>query len=52
MNPVPFILISDDSHLIDSKLRKGLGLDSIAPTILYLMGLKKPHEMTGDNIII
>ncbi|MFC1803659.1 2,3-bisphosphoglycerate-independent phosphoglycerate mutase [Thermoproteota archaeon] len=52
MNPVPFILISDASYLKNSKLRKGLGLSSIAPTILYLMGLKKPHKMTGENIIL
>jgi 2,3-bisphosphoglycerate-independent phosphoglycerate mutase len=52
VNPVPFILISDKSLLKNSKLRKGLGLSSIAPTILYLMGLKKPHEMTGENIIV
>ena len=51
MNPVPFILISEDPQLKNSKLRKGLGLSSIAPTILYLMGSKKPHEMTGENII-
>ncbi|MHA1289994.1 MAG: 2,3-bisphosphoglycerate-independent phosphoglycerate mutase [Candidatus Thorarchaeota archaeon] len=52
MNPVPFILISDDPKLKNSRLRKGFGLGSIAPTILFLMGLKKPHEMTGENIIV
>ena len=52
MNPVPFILISDHHNLNDFKLCKGLGLSSIAPTILFLMCLKKPHEMTAENIII
>ncbi|MFC1802596.1 2,3-bisphosphoglycerate-independent phosphoglycerate mutase [Thermoproteota archaeon] len=51
INPVPFILISDDPYLNSCKLRKNLGLSSIAPTILYILGIKKPNEMTGENII-
>ena len=52
MNLAPFILISDDPELGCVKLREGLGLSSVAPTILYLMGLKKPPMMTGDNLIV
>jgi 2,3-bisphosphoglycerate-independent phosphoglycerate mutase len=52
INPVPFILISDDPKYRRSNLRKGLGLSSIAPTILSLLGLEKAPEMTGENIIM
>ena len=51
-DPVPFILISDDPGLRHVKLRAGLGLSSIAPTILHLLGVDKPPEMTGENLII
>jgi len=51
LNPVPFILISDKSELRSIRLRDGLGLSSVAPTILELMGLRKPSEMTGETII-
>ncbi len=51
VNPVPFILISNDPELRRARLRKGLGLSSVAPTILRLMGLPKPPEMTGEDII-
>ena len=50
-NPVPFILISSDQGLMHAELRSGLGLSSVAPTILGLMGIEKPPEMTGENII-
>jgi 2,3-bisphosphoglycerate-independent phosphoglycerate mutase len=50
-NPVPFILISNYPGLMHAELRSGLGLSSVAPTILGLMGIEKPPEMTGENII-
>jgi 2,3-bisphosphoglycerate-independent phosphoglycerate mutase len=50
-NPVPFILMSKDPGLMYAELRSGLGLSSVAPTILGLMGIEKPPEMTGENII-
>jgi len=52
VNPVPFIVISDDPSLRNAKLRSGLGLSSVAPTILSLMGIDKPAEMTGESIIV
>jgi 2,3-bisphosphoglycerate-independent phosphoglycerate mutase len=52
VNPVPFILISNDPHLQTVKLKTGKGLSSIAPTILQLMGLKKPAEMTSIALIV
>jgi len=51
-NPVPFILISDDPKLRGIRLKSGLGLSSIAPTILHLMGIEKPPEMTDESLTI
>lgn len=48
-NPAPFILIDNQSKKIS--LRKG-GLSDIAPTVLDLMGIKKPMEMTGNSLIM
>jgi len=48
LNPVPFILISD--KLKNTKLKDGI-LADIAPTILHLMGLEKPKEMTGKVLV-
>ena len=45
-NPVPFIIISNEPRLRDVKLMEGAGLSNIAPTILQLMNLPIPHEMT------
>lgn len=46
-NPVPFILIGKDVENI--KLKNGR-LSDIAPTILHLMNIKQPQEMTGENL--
>ncbi|MGD2142140.1 MAG: 2,3-bisphosphoglycerate-independent phosphoglycerate mutase [Candidatus Bathyarchaeota archaeon] len=51
LNPVPFVLISEDPGLKQATLKNGLGLSSVAPTILHIMGLEKPYEMTGESII-
>ena len=45
-NLVPFILIG-----VDVTLREGR-LADIAPTMLDLMGLSKPLEMTGETLIV
>ncbi|HEX9804996.1 MAG TPA: 2,3-bisphosphoglycerate-independent phosphoglycerate mutase [Candidatus Dojkabacteria bacterium] len=47
LNPVPFILVSD----YDKRLKKLMGLENIAPTILDLMGLEKPIEMQGESFL-
>lgn len=52
INPVPFILVSTEKKLIGARLAKDKGLQDVAPTALELMGLKKPKEMTGSDIII
>ena len=47
-NPVPFILV--DEALRERRLHTG-GLKDVAPTILELMGLPKPAEMTGASLL-
>ncbi len=45
-NPVPCILIDKDfNHINNGKLC------DLAPTILQLMGLPKPQEMTGNSLL-
>jgi 2,3-bisphosphoglycerate-independent phosphoglycerate mutase len=46
-NPVPFILISEHKH----GLRSGGILADIAPTILDLLGIPQPDEMTGKSLV-
>ncbi len=47
--PVPFIVVCD--RLRKSKVRTGGRLADIAPTILTLLGIQKPKEMTGKNLL-
>lgn len=47
-NPVPFIVVGNG----DNKMREGGRLSDIAPTMLHVMGLPKPAEMTGESLII
>ncbi len=46
-NPVPLILISDQ---LPSRLREGGALADIAPTLLGVMGILPPPEMTGRDL--
>ncbi|MBQ7505382.1 MAG: 2,3-bisphosphoglycerate-independent phosphoglycerate mutase [Ruminococcus sp.] len=46
-NPVPFCVVG-----YDCELREGGVLADIAPTMLRIMGLPQPEEMTGKSIII
>ena len=46
---VPFILVKDG---FKGKLREKGILADVAPTILYLMGIEKPTEMDGENLIV
>ncbi len=48
-NPVPFILVNADPSY---KLREGGKLCDIIPTMIELMGMEKPEEMTGESLII
>ena len=45
-NPVPFILCGAGNELREGRLA------DIAPTILDVMGLKKPEEMDGQSLIL
>jgi 2,3-bisphosphoglycerate-independent phosphoglycerate mutase len=47
-NPVPFHLIDDDS--LGTKLRTDGALEDVAPTMLALLGLDKPADMTGRDL--
>ena len=49
-NPVEFIYVADDYKNI--KLADSGVLSDIAPTILYLLGISKPAEMTSKNLVI
>lgn len=47
-NEVPFIVINADNKI---ELRESGALCDIAPTVLQLMNIKKPAEMTGQSLI-
>jgi 2,3-bisphosphoglycerate-independent phosphoglycerate mutase len=47
-NPVPFVLIDEDS--IGVKLRGEGALEDVAPTMLGLLGIEQPTEMTGRDL--
>ncbi|MDI6752568.1 MAG: 2,3-bisphosphoglycerate-independent phosphoglycerate mutase, partial [bacterium] len=49
-NPVEFIYIANDYKNI--RLKSMGILSDIAPTILHLLGIDKPKEMTGENLIL
>ena len=48
-SPVPFILFNADPKYT---LREGGVLADIAPTLLELMGLPQPKEMTGKTLLV
>jgi 2,3-bisphosphoglycerate-independent phosphoglycerate mutase len=50
-NKVPFYLISKEKKLQKIKLENNLGLSSVAPTVLELMEITKPEEMTGKSLL-
>ena len=47
LNPVPLIICG-----IQAQLRESGRLADIAPTILDIMGLEKPEEITGESLIV
>ncbi|MCI8637557.1 MAG: 2,3-bisphosphoglycerate-independent phosphoglycerate mutase, partial [Clostridia bacterium] len=47
-NPVPLILVTTNETL---KLRPGGKLADLAPTMLDLMNIEKPKEMTGESLL-
>jgi 2,3-bisphosphoglycerate-independent phosphoglycerate mutase len=51
LNPVEVFVVGEGFEAGRTKLRSGGRLADIAPTILALMGLPKPAEMTGESLI-
>jgi len=47
LNPVPFIYVTDNN----SATVKDGRLADVAPSILHIMGLPQPSDMTGENLI-
>ena len=48
VNPVPFIYVTKNKK---AKVQNG-ALADVAPSILHIMGLEQPEEMTGKSLII
>ena len=48
-NPVPFILVNADPGV---KLAEGGVLADIVPTMIDMMGMEQPKEMTGHSLLI
>ncbi len=46
--PVPCMIIDNENW----RLNTGMGLCSVAPTILQLMGLQQPPEMLGKSVLL
>ena len=46
-NPVPFIYVTEN---LNARVQNGV-LADVAPTILHIMGLQQPQEMTGQCLI-
>ncbi len=47
LNPVPFIYVTENKA---AKVKDGI-LADVAPSILHIMGLEQPKDMTGENLI-
>lgn len=47
LNPVPCVYVTTDKN---AKVENGI-LADVAPTILHIMGIPQPSEMTGHNLI-
>ncbi len=47
-NPIPFLLVDNDARGL--KLREGGTLADVAPTMLGLLGIKQPDEMSGRDL--
>jgi len=47
-NPVPFILVTDQGKKVG--VREGCALRDISPTMLSLLGIPQPKQMTGGDM--
>lgn len=50
-NPVPLIIATENEELKKSKLQETGSLGNIAPTILDIVGIKKPWDMTLSSLL-
>jgi len=50
-NPVPFILVSNQSNIKNIKIKEKGKLANVAPTVLELMELPKPKEMKEQSLL-
>jgi 2,3-bisphosphoglycerate-independent phosphoglycerate mutase len=46
-NPVPLVIVSED---LRGPLRHGGALCDVGPTVLGMLGLEPPREMTGHDL--
>jgi 2,3-bisphosphoglycerate-independent phosphoglycerate mutase len=51
LNRVEYFVVGDEFAAGRTRLREGGRLADIAPTVLDLMGLPKPVEMTGRSLL-
>jgi 2,3-bisphosphoglycerate-independent phosphoglycerate mutase len=49
-NPVPFIIVDPTGDTPDAPLRSGGALCDVGPTLLKMLGLEQPSEMTGVDL--
>ena len=47
LNPVPFIYVTDNNS---ASVKDGR-LADVAPSLLHILGLQQPEDMTGENLI-
>ncbi len=50
-NPVPFIIAKEGLNKNNTKLRKNGVLGNVAPTLLDVLGVEKPHDMVLGSLI-
>lgn len=51
LNPVPLLVVAAKGAPIAKLTHENALLSDIAPTILKIMGLPKPREMTGESLV-
>ncbi len=52
LNLVEFFVVGDKFSAGKTLMRQGGRLADVAPTVLYLMGIPKPSEMTGESLVL
>jgi 2,3-bisphosphoglycerate-independent phosphoglycerate mutase len=52
LNLVEFFVVGEGYAAGKTRMREGGRLADVAPTVLHLMGLPKPAEMTGECLVL